>query len=431
MSGTDQNDVRHVFVVGLNEFLEESLRTIRNADRYRFHRLFDEDEVVHQEEFDIPRLVEDAERQLRESEVPVDAIVAQWDFPVTSLVPLLQQRFGLPGPDLESVCKCTNKYWSRMVQREAVPECTPDFQLLDPFRDSVEDEIELDFPFWLKPVKGFASHLGFRIDDRDRLREALAQVRDELPELGGAYNDMQHLLLGKDHPRADDGEYVLIEEVVGGRELAPEGSVHRGRVDIHGIIDMPRVERSFDRYEYPARVDPGVEKRITEATRRLISHVGLDDACFNVEFFHDEERDRLSIIEINPRISQSHCYQFEMVDGVSNHDVAVEVALGNDPHMPRGEGRYGCAAKCMLRCWEDGVVKRIPTAEEIEELQDRHPDCIVEISVEEGQRLSELLEQDSYSYNYANLLVAGRDQEDMLRRRRLIEEELMVEIDPV
>ena len=99
--------------------------------------------------------------------------------------------------------------------------------------------------------------------------------------------------------------------------------------------------------------------------------------------------------------------------------------------MPHREGRYGCAAKCMLRRWEDGIVRRVPTRQELDALHERHPDCFVSIGVEEGQRLSELLEQDSYSYSYADLLVAGRDREDMLRRRRLIEEELPLEIENV
>lgn len=422
---------RHVFIPGLDGFLREELQTIPDARHYCFHQLFEHGEIIGRYDLDMEQLLTEAERRLDRAGVPVDAIVPQWDFPITSLVPLLQRRHGLPGPDPEALARCTNKYWSRRCQREAIPDCTPAFQLLDPFQQDAADRIELDFPVWIKPVKGFGSHLGFMVEDRAQLERALAQAREELPEVGHAYNDMQRMLLGPDHERIHDGDRLLVEEVISGREIAPEGSVHRGRIRIHGVIDMPRHRRSFDRYEYPALLDPDLERRVNDATERLIAHIGYNDGCFNVEFFHDAEGDRLSVIEINPRISQSHCYQFEQVDGISNHAVAIAVALGEEPRMPRGEGPYGCAAKCLLRRWEDGVVHHIPDDERLADIQRRHPDCRLRLTVSEDQRLSDLHNQDSYSYCYAEIYVAGRDREHMLERRRAIEAELALEFEPV
>lgn len=290
-------------MVGGDEFLAEELEPLAADGRYRFHRLFEAREIFREPCPAPEDLAVEADRRLSAADVPVHGLVAQWDFPVTSLVPWLQRRYRLPGPNPEAVAKCTNKYWSRLVQREAVPASTPDFQLLDPFAEGVLRTIELPFPFWLKPVKSFASQLGFRIDDADQLRAALERIRTGLPEIGDAYDDMQRLLLGSDHPRIGDGTKVLIEEIVGGREIADESTVQAGEISCNGLIDMPREAGSFDRYQYPATVDTGLAERIATTTRALIGHIGLDDTCFNIEYFYDEAEDRLSVIEINPRMS--------------------------------------------------------------------------------------------------------------------------------
>lgn len=425
----EEERIRNVFVMGLSDFHRRELATIRNADRYRFHALFEEDEIVHRESYDIPALYREAVERLERFDDAIDAVIGHWDFPVSSMVPLLCRRFDLTGPSVESVLRCTHKYWSRIAQREAVPECTPDFELVDPFDPRAADRLELGFPLWLKPVKSYASQLGFRIEDRRQLDEALATIRERIGQIAEPYNALMDLMELPEELRRIDAGHCLAEQLVGGHEIAPEGSVHRGRIDVHGVIDMPRSEGSFDRFAYPAELPGNLEERLEDVVRRVIGHIGYDDACFNIEFFHDAERDRLWIVEINPRISQSHSYLFEKVDGASNHDVAVAVAQDMDPEMPRRQGRYGAAAKCLLRAREDGVVVRVPDDRELVRIHERHPDCIVEPAVREGQVLHDLPEQDAYSYLLAAVYVCGRDHRDMLERYRRIVEELDIRID--
>ena len=103
-----------------------------------------------------------------------------------------------------------------------------------------------------------------------------------------------------------------------------------------------------------------------------------------------------------------------MVDGVSHHKVAIDLALGRQPEMPRGEGENKVAAKYMLRSHEaDGIVADIPDKDQIEKLAKILPDINVNILVEKGVKLSELFYQDSYSYELADIFL-GEDGQQML-----------------
>ena len=427
----NDKDPLHVFVMGLDDVHLKDLQTIDDVDHYRFHSLLDKDEVVFLDDYNIADLLDRAQQQIDAADHPVHGILGHWDFPVTSLVPILAKRNNLPGPSLKSVCKCTHKYWSRLEQSRIIPECTPRFELFDPMDDRAVDSLELPYPFWIKPIKGYGSKLGFCIENREQLQEAVEVTREEIKKIGDAFSQVLDLMPISDDIKQIGGDHCLAEEIVSGRELAPEGSSFQGKVNIHGLIDMPRHRGSFLRYGYPAQVEKDLEQRIYETTERLIKGIDYDNACFNVEYFFDESKDKLWVVEINPRISQSHCYQFEMVNGVSNHQVAVQVATGQQPDFEPRQGPYGAAAKCMYRSWEDGRVTHVPDQARMAEIKEQFPDCKIVLKVEEGTVLSEASEQDSYSAVLAHIYVCGKDEQDMMHRFDEIVEALGIQIDPL
>lgn len=61
-------------------------------------------------------------------------------------------------------------------------------------------------------------------------------------------------------------------------------------------------------------------------TEKLIPYLGFDDSAFNIEYYWDREKDRIWLLEVNTRVSQSHSAVFEMVDGASNQAITVDVA---------------------------------------------------------------------------------------------------------
>jgi biotin carboxylase len=155
---------------------------------------------------------------------------------------------------------------------------------------------------------------------------------------------------------------------------------------------------------------------MAELSARVIRQIGLDGVTFNIEYFWDAERDTLTLLEINPRHSQSHAELFAWVDGVANHHHMLELALGRDPRPPHRQGPYAVAAKWFVRRFADGVVGRVPTAQEIARVERAVDGCVVEVTVEPGERLSDRHDQDSYSYAIANVYVGGASEDDLVRK---------------
>ena len=143
----------------------------------------------------------------------------------------------------------------------------------------------------------------------------------------------------------------MAEQVIGGRQCTVEGYVHDGEVVPYGTVDSIRYPQvlSFFYYLYPSHPAAQVQDKMWEITRTIMSHIGYDNAGFNIEYYWDEVQNKIWLLEINTRIAQSHCDLFEMVDGVSHQQVTVDLGLGRKPDMPQGEGPEKVAAEFFYR----------------------------------------------------------------------------------
>ena len=113
----------NVFVLGLDEHNERILRDLPGAEQYRFHSLLSVEALLRGEEISLRDLLDKAAHQLEDFEGSIDAIIGFWDFPVSSMVPILCHRFGdLCCASLEAVVKCEHKYWSRLEQQKVIEE---------------------------------------------------------------------------------------------------------------------------------------------------------------------------------------------------------------------------------------------------------------------------------------------------------------------
>jgi hypothetical protein len=156
---------------------------------------------------------------------------------------------------------------------------------------------------------------------------------------------------------------------------------------------------------------------MTDVTLRVMPRTKLNNEPFNIEFFHDPETGRISLLEINPRISKSHCPLFSFVEGASHQEIMIDLALGKKPEYPHGKGRYPMATKFMVRRYSgDAIVRRVPRREEIEALQKEVDGILAVVWVKEGDRLSSFKDTDSYSFEYANIFVGGRSEEELLEK---------------
>lgn len=420
------DQTRNVFVLGLDDRNLALMQNLPNASSLRFHRLLTREELMYVEA-PVGELLDRARDELNSFDSTIDAIVGYWDFPVSSMVPVLCREYGLPGPSLEAVLKCEHKYWSRIEQRK-VALSFPPFELV-----SLENDPEpprLNYPYWLKPVKSYSSAFAYKISSAEQFHQAAQEIRTGMEYIGEAFD---HFLDQAEVPAevaAAGGSACLAEEQVSGQQITAEGYSYRGRPHVYGIIDSicyPDTP-SFLRYQYPTQLPGEIVQRVTDVSCRVIKQIGLDNSAFNIEFFWDGERDRINILEINPRISQSHAPLFTYVDGVPNHHCVVQVALGEDPHMPRQRGEHRSAAKWFWRTFSDGVAERVPSAEDVQRVQEEVPSAVVDIIAERDRRLSELPAQDSYSYELAAIYLGAPDQEQLRTKYQKCRELLPFEI---
>src|SRR5262249_45496487 len=139
------------------------LNRIQQPDRFRYLPVGDFAQADNPELCRPRAFVDAAVSYAKRLNDCVHGVVAFDDYPASLLAVAIAERLALPGPSLASVVTCNNKAWSRMAQAVAVPEAVPRFQIIDPHRDMRQGDLELGFPFWLKPVKSSMSYLGFRV----------------------------------------------------------------------------------------------------------------------------------------------------------------------------------------------------------------------------------------------------------------------------
>lgn len=418
--------MKNIFVMGLEPFNRELLETISVDEELCFRPLFEHDEVVHSPDEGYPSLdslIERADEEADRVQGGMDAVIGYWDFPTSCVVPMIAQHRGLPGPSLEAVARCEHKYWSRLEQRKVLPDYVPRFQAIDPFADDPLENLELDYPFWLKPVKAHSSFLGFHIDSAERFTEHLGEIRGNIELMGKPFNEF---LAHVDRPaevREVGGNHCIAEQTIAsGYQCTLEGYSWKGEIEIIGIVDSIRSGKhrsSFTRYQYPSKLPVRVQERIIEASRQLMRHLDYDGAAFNIEYFWNRDSDRLSLLEINSRISKSHSPLFLMVDGATNQKVVLDLALGQRPQFPHREGTHKLAAKFMLRYFEDGILERVPTEKDIQRLRSKFSEARLRIVASEGARLSEQQKlRDSYSFEVAELFLGAECQKDLRERYR-------------
>ena len=427
----DNHESIDLFVLGLDDFNRSKLETIDQDLAVNIYPLLDMDAVTSSEDYDVHAVLNTAENQLRAHPRPIGGIIGYWDFPVSLMVPILARRLGLTAPSVQGVVGCEHKYWSRLLQKKVAPAHVPSFQSVDPFDDQDLNEIMVNYPFWIKPVKSHSSHLGFKVRNHKDLARAVQKIRSGIAGMGNAFNEfLEYAHLPEEIARIG-GNHCVVEGLLRGRQCTLEGFVHKGEIQVYGVVDSFRYPNgsSFSRYQYPSTLPGRVIQKMTQIAGNVLAETGLDHSAFNMEFFWDSKRDHIWILEINPRISQSHGDIFEKVDGTPHHRILVELALNRRPAWSPGKGRFACAAKVFIRRFQDALVTRIPVAQEIRAVEEQFPGTMISILASQGQKLSAMdpAEQDSYSFAYVIIFTGAKNPGRLRQNIKKIKNALPIE----
>ncbi len=420
---------KQVFIIGLDNFNLKKLKSIPESGECDFHAALDISEIRNVDKYDMEELIRRCFERI-DKHGKIDAVASYYDFPGTILVPVIAQKYGLPGPTLKSILKCEHKFWSRIEQQKVILDHIPKFRAFDPFDEQAYEKLEMIPPFWIKPNKSFRSFLAFRISSESHFYENVRFMQKHIHFIDEPFQKLMQMYEIPEEV-SEMKESCIAEAMISGHQCTLEGYVCNGNVVSYGVVDSLREDNhsSFSRYEYPSVLPQEIQFRMADVTRRAINQIGLDNSAFNVEFFYNQTADEVYLLEINPRISQAHTDIFEKVHGVSHHTIMLNLALGRKPKTLYYKGVFNKAAHFMLRTYESGRIKKVPGTREINILKKFIPGLEVKIPVTDGVHTSEMQGQDSYSYELANIFIGGRDQAELVEKYNKVLEGLTFEID--
>jgi biotin carboxylase len=173
---------------------------------------------------------------------------------------------------------------------------------------------------------------------------------------------------------------------------------------------------SFQRFEYPSSLPQRAQRRMRSIAKTYMTGIGFDNGFFNIEYMYNSHTKKIHIIEVNPRCSAQFADFYEKVDGTNSYDIMLALATGQAlPPYKKRNGEYGIAASCALRTFNDYIVKRAPSSDDINRVKQQCPDTFVQIHGDVGEPLSAQL-QDGKSYLYAIINMGGKNKADLLQR---------------
>ena len=266
--------MKNIFVMGADEFNLAQMRALDEARGWRFLNLFEHHEVKAAPAIPVPALYTGALQRLQAFPGSIDAIVGYWDFPVSTMLPLLCREHDLPSPTFEATLKCEHKFWSRLEQSRVIKDYIPDFCAVDPFAENPRGQISVDYPFWIKPVKSATSFLGFKVHNDAELDHVLRIIRDNIFRFAQPFNYLLQFAELPAEIAAVDGNHCIVESIISrGRQCTLEGYVYHGEVTVYGAGDSIREGKhrsSFSRYQYPSTIPRRIQREMIAVPTRVL-----------------------------------------------------------------------------------------------------------------------------------------------------------------
>ena len=276
---------------------------------------------------------------------------------------LVAERLGLPGATPESIVAAQHKLHARRVLEEVAPEANLRFADLDAEYGGAIPE-GLVYPSFVKPVKAAFSVLARRVTSHADLVRHTRFGRRELWVIRRLVEPFERVSR-KRLPQAGTAHRMLLEQPVlpNASQYNLDGYVQDGRLHAIGVVDavMYPGTQSFMRWEFPSRLADTVQARALDVAQRFLAAVGYRHGCFNLEFFHDEANDRLTVIECNPRLASQFGDLYRRVLGIDAHGISLALALGVDATAaPRCEPTAGAAASLVYRTFAGDPIPAPP-----------------------------------------------------------------------
>ncbi len=322
---------------------------------------------------------------------PFSAIIGT-DDASAELAAQASAMIGLPHNPVSSARIARRKDYARtQLARAGVP--VPRHWVLD-LTQSLAGQIEaIAYPCVLKPVSLSASRGVIRVNDQGELLRACARIQAILRDQAGT----------------EEGSRILVEQFIPGAEVAVEGLLTDGRLDILAIFDKPDpldgpfFEETY--YVTPSRHPPAVQADLRAAIASACRAYGLTHGPIHAECRVSEAGVR--ILEVAARTIGGLCARLlRFGTGYGLEELVIRHALG-ERLEPRTES--GGAGVLMIPIPEAGILRRVEgvlAAEKVPFIEE------VIIDVREGYELVPLPEGSQYlGFIYARAPTAAQAEQ--------------------
>lgn len=304
----------------------------------------------------------------------VDAVFMQSEsaLPVGSL---LVRDLGLPGPSVEAVHVCMNKYLCKTrLSQQGIP--TPRFVLGEKAVDIYEAASEFGYPLVLKAVASAHARLVTLVNSPADVEAALAHITAGLVQS----QDIASLSSFATTAILDIGciptRQFLIESFAEGYSLECDGVIAEGEPITFGIIEqIPSKDPPFFIEGYvcpPAHLEVDLGK-LRNLSNQALAAVGLSHAGFSVEMRATDNH--ACVIEVNGRLGRDDGFgeMFETRTGCLPILLALKLALGiRSESAFREDVSAAVAYRC---CYDDAIIDKLPDRSELRSLEDRGLAC--------------------------------------------------------
>lgn len=255
----------------------------------------------------------------------IDAIVPVDDAGVI-IAALASESLGLPHNPPAAAAATRNKEAMRLaLSRGEVPQ--PSFAAIAEDQDPTATAAAIGFPLVVKPLSLSGSRGVIKVDSPEQLPTVIGRVLDIAQGAG------------------EVGGRVLLEQFVAGPEVAVEGMLWNGVLEVLAIFDKPDhpdgpyFEETI--YVTPSRLDRAIQDEIVRVTQAATTAIGLLEGPIHAEL--RVEGTKPSVIEVAGRSIGGICgraLSFGLLD-TSLETLILRHALGRRRGLPRTTNASG------------------------------------------------------------------------------------------
>jgi hypothetical protein len=329
---------------------------------------------------------------------------------------LLAEKMGWPGTPVNAILACQHKLYAREVLQQVAPEANLPFARLNAaYGGPVPDGIE--YPQFVKPVKAAFSVLSRVVKNQRELHDHTRFGTWELWVIKHLVEPFERIAR-KRLPEAGTAHSLMLETPMRGRQYNLDGYVWQGNVRPLGVVDevmYPNTD-AFMRFEYPSKLYPDVQARAADVARRFLNAVGFNHGLFNMEFFHDETSDKITVIEFNPRMASQFSDLYLRVEGIDLHEIAFALAHGIDPAtLARETPTAGAAASFVYRVFSIDSTVSFPGFAQKNVFRKNFPDALLFEYPKDNKQLQRDFKW-LRSYRYGIVHLGGENARDLRLR---------------